>query len=97
MKVFTPQTLLSPSTLKLVISYSPSPSLPLPLPAPRDSPAASSARPVCFFAPKLMGRSSRHWQAQTPKLVMRVALAVCKAHQKRCDGMAWVYREVTTK
>lgn len=96
---FAPQTLLSPSSsLKLAISYSPIPSLPLPLPAPRTSPAGSSARPaVCFFAPKLIGRSSRHWHAQTPKLVMSVALAVCRAHQKRCDGMACVYSEVTRK
>jgi|SRR5690242_14735678 len=90
------QTLLSPSFM-LAISYSPPPSLPLPLPVPRVSPTPSSARGFELLVPKLMGRSSRHWQAQTPREVMIVALMVCRAHQKRCEGIACVYKDVTIR
>lgn len=93
------QTLLSGSFMP-TISYSPAPSLPLPRPLPLDSPP-SSPWAGCGRAggllPKLMGLSSRHWHAHTPREVMMVALHICRAHQKRFAGMACVYKEVTTR
>src|SRR4051812_15987111 len=41
--------------------------------------------------PKLIGRSSRHWHAQTPMLVISSADAAITAHHSICDGSACVY------
>jgi hypothetical protein len=97
-------TLFSPSPIP-TISYSPAPSRPRPLPLPLDSPPPSSAAEplACGFVappplpPKLIGRSSRHWHAHTPKDVIRVALHICKAHQKRFVGIECEYKEVTIR
>ena len=88
------------------ISYSPAPSRPLPLPLPLDWPtpssspgSASCAVPIVFpvLAPKLIGRSSRHWQAQVPMETIKVALQACNAHQNRFEGSACEYKEVTIR
>jgi hypothetical protein len=91
----------SPASFISASSYSPAPSLPLPLPLPRDSPTPSSSVATgCLGAgllPKLMGFSSRHWQAHTPTDVITVALHIWSIHQRRFAGMACEYNEVTTR
>jgi hypothetical protein len=83
----------------VTISYSPAPSLPRPLPLPLDSPSPSSTAGgfAAALPPKLMGFSSRHWQAQMPTDVMTAALHICSIHQSRFAGIPWEYSEVTMR
>jgi hypothetical protein len=44
-----------------------------------------------------MGRNSRHWQLQTPSMVMMAALAPWTLHQNNDMGMECEYSDVKTR